>query len=98
MLATGEFKENSLKADPKTLVEISETALQQSVSDPAEVTNRLTNLSINKSMTETIPQQQPLSQKSGKSSSNSRPLTLDDDDLDLDLELDDNIDTSVSKV
>lgn len=60
---------------------------QRANSHPDEVVMRLMDLDLNKA---------PTIEKSVKSSSETRPLKVEEEDLDLDLELDDNIDTSVS--
>lgn len=83
MMSSDDFKENHRQT---TEFQNFDSKPHQNSADHTEVTNRLTNLSINK--TEAIEKkQQP-------NSSKSRPLVVDDDDLDLDLELDENIDTS----
>lgn len=76
-MSSDEFNENNQEEEKST------TKIHENSSDHADVTNRLTNLSINK--TEVLEKKQ-ITNKS----------LVDDDDLDLDLDLDENIDTSVS--
>lgn len=75
MMSSDEFNENNQEEEKST------TKIHENSSDHADVTNRLTNLSINK--TEVLEKKQ-ITNKS----------LVDDDDLDLDLDLDENIDTS----
>ena len=57
------------------------------------VTNRLQDLDIGKVIPSST-EKSNLPEKITKTTSSSRPLTMDEDDLDLDLEIDDTIDTT----
>ena len=101
MLASDEIRGNSHREatephSPVDDVTLSKSTTQANVFDQADITKRLTNLSINKSRIEPT-QEHSSCEKNWKPTSSSRPLTVDEDDLDLDLELDEIIDTCVSK-
>lgn len=59
------------------------------------LTDRLLDLDIGTS-TPALSEKQPTVPEKTRTTSSSRPLTVDEDDLDLDLEIDDSIDTTVS--
>lgn len=88
MLAAEEANRFTYKAATSTTDEAEESTTEF-------IMNRLQDLDIDK----VIPSytgRSNFSEMITKTTSSSRPLTMDEDDLDLDLEIDDTIDTTVS--
>lgn len=88
MLAAEQANQFTYKVTTSTTDEIEESTTEI-------LTERLQDLDIGKIVSSSSGRSD-LPEKIMKTTSSSRPLTMDEDDLDLDLEIDDTIDTTVS--
>lgn len=88
MLAAEQANRFTYKAATSTTDEAEESTTDN-------IMNRLQDLDIGKVIPSSTGKSN-FSEKTMKTTSSSRPLTMDEDDLDLDLEIDDTIDTTVS--
>lgn len=88
MLAAEQTNRFTYKVATSTTDEMGESTTES-------LTERLQDLDIGKIVSSSTGKSD-LPEKIMKTTSSSRPLTVDEDDLDLDLEIDDTIDTTVS--